>query len=383
MAGLDDLDPSSPAGNALLSGGAAEIRLVITKLIEAYTAEHAGAGPHTIPAGPIAARPSPSYGGRFYILTVAGVAAELQYDTGSAWVTLTTNQSMINYADNLSNHLSASVIDHPDESVTSAKIKAGDIVKKHLMGGVNTDSLALLVNGGDANPLHTHTWDSQAGVTGYTLYNIAGPTTLIVPLGVVRMWFSLLGGGGAGGSGESIRGGGGGASGTIIWNYPMIVTPEQEIVINVGYGGLGNNISASAGGTGESTTVAGLPIAALGGIGGAGGYVGATGGPPRQGFITSYGGGSGGYDPFTGTKISATHGGSSAWFAGGGIGALIYSSGGGGGGSIFGPGKSGGTKGASGGSAADSSGGGGGGGGGGGLATWGGNGGSGIIMVSW
>ncbi|MCK4786539.1 MAG: hypothetical protein KAV87_22460 [Desulfobacteraceae bacterium] len=379
--GLGDLDPTTPAGNSLLSLGDDAIRIITAKLIEFAAIEHALTGEHTFGVGPVSSRPAAGFKGRVYILTVASVAAELQYDTGAAWVTITSNQAVINYATGLASHINATTIDHPDGSVTNAKIIAGAILKRHLMGGTSADSIAALVNGGNADLLHSHTVAAESGATGMTVYDTAGAHVLIVPAGVVRMYFTLVGGGGAGGAGYSIKAGGGGAAGTVIWNAPLAVTGGEELDLYVGSGGLSNNAYSTTGGNGENSTVERLVMYGSGGPGGYGGYAsasGMSGGVAINGMIETGSGGRGEYAPvFGGGDVSSSNGGSTLWFSGG-----SGNSGGGGGASHLGPGAAGGSV-AQGGLSADSASAAGGGGGGVSAQTWGGNGGSGLIIVTW
>lgn len=374
MAGLEDLNPASPDGKDLLSGGDNAIRLIIAKLIEFAEVEHALTGEHMFGSGSIAQRPAAGFSGRLYILIVAGVAAELQYDDGSDWITLTSNQTLIDYASSLATHATASVLDHPDGSVTLAKIAAGSIVKKHLMGGLSIASIAALVDGSNADSLHVHSGGAESGANGLTIYTSPGDHDVTVPVGVVRMYFTYIGGGGAGGAGSWETPGGGGASGSVAHAYPLATTPEATIPIHVGSGGAGLNDLNTDGQPGEASTITGL-LPAPGGVGGGSKNAsGPDGGTATQGMIPSGNGGDGG-------NSGGEDGGNTMWYDGGSRGGLGIS-GGGGGASFFGDGGDGGGQhddGNSGGIGA----GGGGGGAGDGTQTYGGSGGTGLIIVSW
>lgn len=374
MSGLNDLDPASPDGKDLLSGGDNAIRLIISKLIEFAAVEHAMTGEHTFGSGSIAQRPAAGFSGRLYILIVAEVAAELQYDDGTDWVTLTSNQIVIGYASNLASHIAASVIPHADESVTASKIREGAILMRHLKEGTGAGTLEKLIDGSDANELHTHSGGAESGANGMIVYDTAGAHTLVVPAGVVRMYFTYIGGGGGGGGGLIDNDGiasAGGSAGSCIHGFPLATTPAEEIALYVGGGGNGATGYQTFGSDGEDTTVAGL----LSAPGGNGGYwyqgpapdydIISAGGVPEQGMIPS---GSGGAILFAGE--------SNAWYPGG-----TGPRGGGGGASLFGPGGNGGVA-LSGGDSA-SSGTGAGGGGSGWATEASGNGGSGRIIVTW
>jgi hypothetical protein len=156
MSGLNDLNVNYPAASQTPTLGDDYIRALTAKLKEWAAIEHSLAGPHTLLHGVLASRPAYGNSGRIYILEVAGVAREIQMDTGSAWVTLTSNQTLVTYVADLATHIAASPIDHPSSSVTSAKIAWGAILAKHLDSSGSASSIAALVNGGDADALHEH-----------------------------------------------------------------------------------------------------------------------------------------------------------------------------------------------------------------------------------
>ncbi len=156
MAGLNDISSSDPAGTEAPSFGDNRIRAIVAKLKEAFAVEHALTGVHGILSGSLAERPAFGNKGRLYILVTAGVATELQWDTGAAWANLTSNQTVVGYLDLLAVHIAANPIDHPVQSVTHTHIKSGDIKKKHLDGSADNTSIAALVNGANADAFHVH-----------------------------------------------------------------------------------------------------------------------------------------------------------------------------------------------------------------------------------
>lgn len=153
MAGLDDLN--NPTGKSMLSKADDDLRLIVTKLLEFAGIEHYNTGEHKFGRGTVGNRPAYGNAGRIYILEATGVAVELQYDTGSAWANITQNATIAGVVASLAAHSSAATIDHPNESVTSAKIAGGAILKKHLLSGGGDTSVNSLVNGGTCT-LHTH-----------------------------------------------------------------------------------------------------------------------------------------------------------------------------------------------------------------------------------
>jgi hypothetical protein len=156
MAGLNDLIATNPPGTETPTLGDDRIRALTAKLIEWAAIEHSLAGPHTFLHGVLSSRPAYGNSGRIYILEVAGVAREIQMDTGAAWVSITSNQALVAVIAGLAAHLIASPLDHPSSSVTSAKIAAGAILKNHLASGLAATTIAALVSGGSADALHTH-----------------------------------------------------------------------------------------------------------------------------------------------------------------------------------------------------------------------------------
>uniref|UniRef100_A0A6M3IFK1 Uncharacterized protein n=1 Tax=viral metagenome TaxID=1070528 RepID=A0A6M3IFK1_9ZZZZ len=166
MAGLNDVSSSNPAGTEVPTSGDDRIRALTYKVIEFAAIAHTLDGKHKFSRGPLASRPAAGNSGDLYILEVAGLLAELQYDTGSAWVTLTSRNNISDFLGSLSAHQTANPIDHPSSSVTAAKILAGAIQKKHLEGGSDGASISALVDGSSADALHVHDqYETAATVT--------------------------------------------------------------------------------------------------------------------------------------------------------------------------------------------------------------------------
>jgi hypothetical protein len=176
MAALNDISASDPAGTETPTLGDNRIRAVVAKLKEWAAIEHNLAGPHTILVGSLANRPAAGYTGRFYILTTTGLSTELQYDTGAAWVTLTSLGNITSLVANLATHIAANPVDHPTASVTSAKIADGNIKKRHLDGGTDNTSIAALVEAGSADALHGHAQYDDA-LTGISVTDFDAVTT--------------------------------------------------------------------------------------------------------------------------------------------------------------------------------------------------------------
>jgi len=156
MAGLNDVSSSNPPGTETPTQGDDRIRALTAKVIEFAAIAHTLAGKHKFGHGSLANRPAAGNAGDVYILEVAGLLAEWQYDTGSAWVTLSSKNDIADFLSSLSTHQAANPIDHPSNSITAAKIIAGAILKKHLEGGSDGASIAALVGGASADSLHTH-----------------------------------------------------------------------------------------------------------------------------------------------------------------------------------------------------------------------------------
>jgi hypothetical protein len=282
MAGLDDINPNDPAGNETPTLGDNRIRALAAKIIEAFEVEHNLAGPHTILVGSSAQRPAAGYAGRIYILTAAGVAVELQYDTGSAWVSLTSNQTIIDYAAGLAVHIAASPIDHPNGSVTQIKIAPSAILKKHLDGSGDNTTLENLVNGGNADTFHVHASTDQ----NLAVFTSSGIWTC--PDGIILVLFEGSGGAGGGGGRNGLTGGSGGGGGGYIKGYCAVV-PGTDYAVTIGLGGAGGTLNVN-GLAGAQTLFEGL-IAYGGGGGKRNGGAGGVGGgfTVGDGFYGGYG----------------------------------------------------------------------------------------------
>ena len=236
--------------------------------------------------------------------------------------------------------------------------------------------------------------------------------TFTVPDNVSLVWVTAWGGGGGGGGSIHTiyrEGGGGGAGGSIIYKYPVTVTPGEVINVIVGTGGTGGTGNYTSGGDGGNTSF-GSYLTVIGGGGGKIGVEGVKGG--KGGSSDCSIGGAGGTSTNgngvdasarTGTTdtihfyyICGSGGGGGSHdngYSGDGLDLLPYKNGGGGAGSYSGGGGGAGFKGdggkggdysnQTGGSAPPNSGAGGGGGSPSGSTGDGGAGGSGGLIVEW
>ena len=201
MATLDDISASNPAGSETPTLGDNRIRALADAIINSFGEEHHLDGEHKIGVGTLAERPAAGHEGRFWILTVVGLNADLQYDTGSAWVTLTSLNSIASIVEDLATHIASNPIDHAAQSITHVAIKSGDIRKKHFIAA-STDpaSVANLVNGGNADTLHVHTAVSLGAqqVVEYTACSgTESWTEMVCPSGYVQTGFSVKFGSGS------------------------------------------------------------------------------------------------------------------------------------------------------------------------------------------
>lgn len=254
MAGLNDINPDLPLGSDLLSVGDDRLRALAAKVIECIGLEHSLAGMHKLPHGPLSQRPAFGNTGRLFILETAGMVPELQYDSGTAWISLTRNNQVDSWEDGLAAHRAAIPIDHPIGSVQHQALAVGHVLAKHLDASVPDDlrSLAGLVNGTVLpTSMHFHALGEDGGgiIDSPPATN---PNIITIPAGMsmleVFMW-----GAGAGGAGYSSPftyhpawapslslfinpsggAGGGFASGKIR------VLPGEQYSIKVGIGGIG------------------------------------------------------------------------------------------------------------------------------------------------
>lgn len=201
MADLSTISANNPAGTETPTLGDNRIRALADAVINSFFVEHALAGEHKVGIGALASRPAAGHAGRFWILTETGLSADLQYDTGAAWVTLTSLNTIGTYATNLATHQASNPIDHAAQSITHVAIKSGDIRVKHFVAGSSDGaSAANLVNGGNADALHIHTAVSLGAqqVVEYTECNGTGAwTEMVCPAGYVQTGFSVQFGSGA------------------------------------------------------------------------------------------------------------------------------------------------------------------------------------------
>ncbi len=203
-------------------------------------------------------------------------------------------------------------------------------------------------------PTTTPTADSQAASKKYVddqlntfpdfdymehgrLYTTPGSTTWQAPLGVTKVYVTMVGGGGGGASwsASSNASGGGGAGGEAVIKYPVTVTPGQNYTITVGAGGTAGASRGNNGGDGAASVFGSLSVA-----GGAGGRADASAGGAATtrsvdasgssgetpGYFRAIPGGNGGkgggYDIQNGSRYGGAGGGSA--FGQGGEGADYY-----------------------------------------------------------
>src|SRR5438046_3273454 len=95
MVDLSTLDPLAPADTDPASQGALQIRTERADILGWAAVEHALTGPHKFLVGAAAMLPAAGNAGRIYINTDINA---IQYDTGSAWVTIggTPNRTYVN-----------------------------------------------------------------------------------------------------------------------------------------------------------------------------------------------------------------------------------------------------------------------------------------------
>jgi len=183
-----------------------------------------------------------------------------------------------------------------------------------------------------------------------------------VPAGITSISVIAVGGGGAGANGGSGYSGSGGGGGALSYVNDIAVTPNEQLIIRAGYGGLGGTTTSSGkesyikrgstflvragGGTsGAINTSGGSGGTVLVGTGGDGGPGGASQGSGASGYGAGGGGGAGGYLVYGGyggtweQNGQAGNGGSAG--GGGGGRTTSYSGGGGGGVGVLGYGSNG------------------------------------------
>lgn len=188
MAGLEDIASGVPQDGENASLGAGRMRTLTDKTKETINLEHQLAGEHKIPNGNLSLRPSAGHSGRLFISTAAE-EPDLQYDNGTQWVNLTSNNELNTVSDDLAAHKTASTIDHPDGSVkttkladkcvTSDKLSPGTVVKRHIDADLDGKqegdaTLKPLINGSEIDSSwHSHP-KAQVGITFITPTTIDG-----------------------------------------------------------------------------------------------------------------------------------------------------------------------------------------------------------------
>lgn len=167
MSGLNDLDENTPTGKTTPTQADDELRALKAKLKDYAAIEHAYDGMHKFPKVYSLPANNPD-SRRIIIKATSGLADELFYDNGVAWIKITSNQSVIDYINSLAVHRTANPMDHSDGSITYLKITAGAIRKKHLDSSTELTSIAALVNTTNADILHKH---ATAGIENGSITN--------------------------------------------------------------------------------------------------------------------------------------------------------------------------------------------------------------------
>lgn len=87
MADLSTLDPTQPPDTQAVAQGAQRIRETRDSTITSFGIEHALTGEHKFPFGDDLARPAAGHAGRLFVNDVSNA---LEFDNGSAWVSLSS-----------------------------------------------------------------------------------------------------------------------------------------------------------------------------------------------------------------------------------------------------------------------------------------------------
>lgn len=169
MSGLADLNHNTPTGLDTPTRADNELRAIKSKIKEYAAVEHSYDGKHKfqltplLPANDAASR-------RLVIKTTIGLPDELWYDDGVNWKKITNNSEILVVVADLLTHKTAAILDHPNSSVTTDKLKdscvtsikigIGEILRSHL-NALQTPELdgttAPLVDGSEVDATwHTH-----------------------------------------------------------------------------------------------------------------------------------------------------------------------------------------------------------------------------------
>lgn len=223
--GLDTYDMNSPAGSDPINAGDNKIMELANKIGDSLESEHYLDGKHRVPNGSLGSRPAAGNVGRIYVVNdpVSGKVS-LQFDNGASWVNIGFGTDTLEADSGLEDHKEQTIIDHPDQSVTEAKLASpcvtsvklspNAIQKKHLYSGHSdpTGSIKPLIDGSELDSSwHTHpsaggggggsvtflatkvTVASGTGTVGWTNKNLTGdiPATAIGVLLSGKVKFTL------------------------------------------------------------------------------------------------------------------------------------------------------------------------------------------------
>lgn len=169
MSGLNDLNENQPSGLNTPTQADNELRALKAKIKEYAAVEHAYDGKHKFLV--TAVLPANDFGSnRLVIKTTVGMPDEIWYDNGITWKKITSNSEIVAIIADLLAHKTAIVLDHPnysvttdklkDDSVVSSKIGDGSIMRHHMDAAQSGDPefpTASLVNGSEVDATwHTH-----------------------------------------------------------------------------------------------------------------------------------------------------------------------------------------------------------------------------------
>lgn len=166
MSDLTGINSATPAGSDPASSGDDKIRELAAGTVGAVGKEHYLSGEHKFQYGN--SYSGTPQDGQVWFDTTNG---ELKQYRTNAWVTVTANG-------NLTTHKNVATIDHPNNSVTTAKLADGCVTgakiaaqtitgDKFAYSGTASMDISALVNHGNADALHTHAAGSVSSGAAY------------------------------------------------------------------------------------------------------------------------------------------------------------------------------------------------------------------------